>query len=133
MLADDFYFLTDVLHRDDTILATLSLNPGHRIFEGHFPGQPVVPGVCMMQIMKELLEREKGIRIRLLDSEFAKFLSLINPRERPLVQAEIKYEMSPDGEISITARMFWENITFLKYKARFAIQIPPLPEHDDGP
>ena len=28
----------------------VEIDPTHPIFEGHFPDQPVLPGVCMVQI-----------------------------------------------------------------------------------
>ena len=30
------------------------LNPDHLIYKAHFPGQPVTPGVCILQIIQEL-------------------------------------------------------------------------------
>ena len=33
----------------------LRLNPEHFIYQAHFPGEPVTPGVCILQIGKELL------------------------------------------------------------------------------
>jgi 3-hydroxyacyl-[acyl-carrier-protein] dehydratase len=33
------------------------LNPNHEIFAGHFPNNPVLPGVCVLQIVKEILQR----------------------------------------------------------------------------
>ena len=34
----------------------IELNPNHQVFEGHFPNNPITPGVCMMQIIKEITE-----------------------------------------------------------------------------
>ena len=31
------------------------LNPDHLIYKAHFPGQPVTPGVCILQMLQELL------------------------------------------------------------------------------
>ena len=30
---------------------SLELNPEHPVYEGHFPGNPVVPGVCQVQMI----------------------------------------------------------------------------------
>ena len=56
LLINDFFYLRSSTHSNEIINAQLQLNPAHRVFEGHFPGQPVVPGVCMVQMIKEILE-----------------------------------------------------------------------------
>jgi 3-hydroxyacyl-[acyl-carrier-protein] dehydratase len=119
MLADDFYILRDLRQEERTIFATLVFDPQHPIFQGHFPGQPVVPGVCMMQIIKELLEKALGVQTRLAYADHAKFLSLIDPQKVPEVQAEIKYTESEEGALSVVSTLLWEETTFLKYKAQF--------------
>ena len=54
---NDLYTLKDV--QEDSvnkqIKIQITLNPAHEIFKGHFPGNPVMPGVCTVQIVKELL------------------------------------------------------------------------------
>ncbi|MDR0605106.1 MAG: hypothetical protein LBG80_12460 [Bacteroidales bacterium] len=40
---------------DDRI--TVKLNCNHKIFSGHFPDNPILPGVCALQIAKELLQK----------------------------------------------------------------------------
>jgi 3-hydroxyacyl-[acyl-carrier-protein] dehydratase len=58
MLQPDFYsFIRIVSNGSSSLEASFLLNPKHAIFAGHFPGQPVVPGVCMLQIIKEGLEQ----------------------------------------------------------------------------
>ncbi|MEP7278535.1 MAG: 3-hydroxyacyl-ACP dehydratase, partial [Bacteroidota bacterium] len=65
MLAGSFYTIVSPVIEPENIRAILKINPDHAIFKGHFPGQPVVPGVCMMQIVKELMETGTGRRLRL--------------------------------------------------------------------
>jgi len=103
-----------------TIRVVLDINVGHRIFEGHFPGHPVVPGVCMMQMIKEILETVTGKETRLVRADHAKFLSMINPLETASVQAELIYAENDEGEIVLEARLFKEGTIFFKYKATFA-------------
>jgi len=35
---------------------TVELNPSCVIYEAHFPGEPITPGVCIVQIGKEVIE-----------------------------------------------------------------------------
>ena len=59
----------------------LSLNPDHFIYLAHFPGEPITPGVCIVQIGKELLEEQMGRNLELVKVKNVKFLSVVSPRE----------------------------------------------------
>ena len=46
MLLDNFYTILSSESSDSTIWTIqVKLNPGHPVYQGHFPGHPVVPGV----------------------------------------------------------------------------------------
>lgn len=95
-----------------TLTATLTFDPGHRIFAGHFPDQPVVPGVTMMQIVRELLETHVLHRKAMVSrADSLKFLTMIDPRINGTVQAEVIY-----GE-KVAARFFNGTTTFFKMTA----------------
>ena len=56
-LFKDFYTIHSVEKTGEhTFTSTIRLNPHHEIFIGHFPDHPITAGVCMMQIVKELME-----------------------------------------------------------------------------
>ena len=44
MLLDDFFKIINLQQKENTFKAELEINAAHKIFEGHFPGQPVTPG-----------------------------------------------------------------------------------------
>ena len=91
-ILNQFYTL-DSFEKDENGLfsAKISLNKDHDIFKGHFPGNPVTPGVCMMQIVKELTEEFTGKSLFLKSASNVKFMAIINPFETPdlLVQLQI--------------------------------------------
>ena len=66
-----------------SFVAKIKLNPDHEIFEGHFPGNPVTPGVCMMQIVKDLTENFTNSKLFLKSASNVKFMAIINPFETP--------------------------------------------------
>ena len=119
MLEGHFYTVRNPLMENDSIQAVLELNPGHDIFKGHFPGQPVVPGVCMMQIVKELLQKSTGKSLRLQHGLDLKFLSVIDPEKNNTVHAEANYSLLATGDINVTARLFYNETTFFKFKGVF--------------
>ena len=68
MLLNDFFTISDKVTSETEIWAELFINANHKIFEGHFPIQPVVPGVCMMQMVKEILEQVIGKETNLVQA-----------------------------------------------------------------
>ena len=55
------------------------LNPDHLIYKAHFPGQPVTPGVCILQMLQELLSIEVGKQLFINNIKNAKFISMMSP------------------------------------------------------
>jgi 3-hydroxyacyl-[acyl-carrier-protein] dehydratase len=81
----------------NTVNAELELNSSHPVFEGHFPGLPIVPGVCQMQMVKEILEIILERETRLVKADNMKFLAVINPAENPVVQLKLQFELIDEG------------------------------------
>lgn len=69
---------------------TLELLPDCVIYRAHFPGHPITPGVCIIQVATELLSRQLGVELQLTEVVNAKFLSVINPEETPSVTYTFK-------------------------------------------
>ncbi|MBK7375782.1 MAG: 3-hydroxyacyl-ACP dehydratase [Chitinophagaceae bacterium] len=110
MLLNDFFTINTIETSDAEVKAELVIHAGHRIFDGHFPGQPVVPGVCMMQMVKEVLEQVLEKETMLSTAAEMKFLAVIDPTKNNSISAHIKYTREEDGTVKGTAsllRMCW--------------------------
>ncbi|MCJ7933670.1 MAG: 3-hydroxyacyl-ACP dehydratase [Chryseobacterium sp.] len=93
----DFYTLESHEKMENgSIIAHIHLNKDHDIFKGHFPGNPVTPGVCMMQIVKELTEKFTGSRLFLKTASNVKFMAIINPFETP--DLKLQLDIDENGE-----------------------------------
>lgn len=91
-LRDGLYTLTDrKVDSSGKIIYTLRLNADHYIYRAHFPGQPITPGVCIVQIVKELMEDHTGKPLSIRTVKNVKFLMVLSPVEIPTVT----YEMVP--------------------------------------
>jgi len=95
MLMNDFYTYRRLQQGDHEFSCEVDFNAYHDIFKGHFPGQPVVPGVCMMEMVKELLQTLIGRPLWLRTAGNVKFLQLITPDVHPVVN--ISWKESDDG------------------------------------
>lgn len=64
----------------------LRLNADHEIYRAHFPGTPVTPGVCLVQMVGELLSQRVGRELTLNRVVNLKFVSVVSPLETPLIE-----------------------------------------------
>lgn len=113
MLHDNLYKIDAFTNVDGKIEASLTIDATHKIFEGHFPGQPVLPGVCMMQIFKELLEKANGQKLFMYQADSSKFLRMVDPHQTPRLNFVIDYT-STEGYIKANGILKSEDATFLK-------------------
>lgn len=120
MLAGKLYTIEQAHMAEGEEASTYQLlwNAEHPIFQGHFPGRPVVPGVCMMQTVQELLELMLQQKVMLKKAANMKFLNMIDPNTHPLVVTEVHYKLQ-EGEIKVTASLKYEALTFMKFQGTF--------------
>jgi 3-hydroxyacyl-[acyl-carrier-protein] dehydratase len=116
MVLDSLFVVKNSRMEANEIKASLELDEKHSIFEGHFPGQPVVPGVCMMQAVKELVERHLGKKLIIHEADNMKFLSVLDPRTNKVVDAAISVK-EDNASVVVNASLFADNVTFFKLKA----------------
>lgn len=119
MLLHKFFDIINEESEEGKTNVTVRFNPSHPIFEGHFPGQPVVPGVCMLQMIKELIERQTGKQHQLQSAPSCKFLNLIDPTKSPEVTISLSLTDAANAETSVQATIVHEATTFLKLNAVF--------------
>jgi len=124
MLQKDFYTILSsefLPVENQTIPGTESfrirvhLDPGHRIYQGHFPGSPVVPGVCQIQMVKEGLENMKQVYGMLTVADNVKFLNMIIPSEHPDLTIEYTVKPPSDPDICFSAIIRDGETVFLKF------------------
>ncbi len=71
-------------------MAEIELDPNHPVFEGHFPGNPILPGVCTVQIIKELLEQSVQKSLRMTKAGNIKYLGFVNPVTMPVLTFQLQ-------------------------------------------
>jgi len=105
MLLENFYKIIHIKEREDGKQEIeIELNPGHVLYQGHFPGQPVVPGVCTLQIIKESAEQIASQPLQYVQIASSKFLSAINPLKTPLLQMFIRLEKNGRAPFQVAGR-----------------------------
>ena len=114
MLLNDLYTIQSLIESENKILALVELRPDHAIFKGHFPGQPVLPGVCMMEMIAEITGKYLKQSFRITGAPMIKFLHMIDPGKNPLIHLEIKYQSAISGTVT-SGKIFFGSETFMKF------------------
>ena len=76
-------------------------------FQGHFPGKPVLPGVCNIQAVIVMLQAWEKRNIRLKEIVSAKFLSPVSPEEE--IVFNYSKQMQNNNEALIKASVTSKN------------------------
>ena len=95
MLVEDFYTVTGRFTDAPAEVFRVRLRPDSRVYEGHFPGHPISPGVCTMQLLRECAEEVAGRPLRMTEVLLARFLRLVTPETLP--EADARILLRPDG------------------------------------
>ncbi len=120
MLIEGLYTVNQFSYEDGNVSAIVFLNKDHDIFKGHFPGNPVMPGVCTMQIIKELTEQAVDKALFLSVSSNIKFMALINPEKNPELSLQIQIT-EDSGIVKIKNVTSFEDTVALKLNAQYTI------------
>ncbi len=118
MLKEPLFTISSLQQQENTVHAVLDIDKTNAIFEGHFPAQPVVPGACMVQVVKEVLAKVLSTAVRLTKAENIKFLSLVEPANNQLLLLDMAYELI-DNEIKVTANLVAHDAVCMKFQGVF--------------
>lgn len=117
-LEGDFYQVEERTLTEKGFYARLVLRADHPIYEGHFPTQGVVPGVCTLTLVREQLAQVLGAVVRFSAIRECKFVAALLPREGLTLDldtevgaaGDLRCTASSDGEVVLKLRATWEKI-----------------------
>ncbi|HEY9113541.1 MAG TPA: hydroxymyristoyl-ACP dehydratase [Bacteroidales bacterium] len=117
MLIQDFYQIEKLDHNEGEIWCSIVLNQTHEVYKGHFPGQPVVPGVIQLQMIKEILEQSFQQQLFLKQINLAKYLQPIDPVLFSELEITIDFSLTEESVYKINALILAKEVTFSKIRA----------------
>ncbi len=119
MLIKEFYKITNLSSSDSGIIATIKLNPNHEVYKGHFPNQPVVPGVIQLQIVKEIIENVLEGKLFMGNIVQVKYLIPITPLENHELSFTITNKKTDEYNFKSTVSIGFNDNIFTKAKIVF--------------
>lgn len=121
MLLKDFYTIIEIDAADkENIKAVVELNKNHEIYKGHFPDNPVVPGVCLTQLIKEVMENIEAKELKLVYADNIKFMAVVNPEINNILEIDLKIKHDDEQNIiKVNSVTHYKEQVFYKFKGNF--------------
>ena len=115
MVLKDFYkVLSEEKTSDSKYMITILVNEKHEVFKGHFPGNPIMPGVCMIQIIKELTEKITQETLMIQTLANVKFMALINPEKNSELRLDLDITTTEDNLVKVKNTTYFNETVALK-------------------
>lgn len=120
MLLGDLFTYSVLEQEEGKLIANIEINAEHQVFEGHFPGVPVLPGVCQVQAIKELMQDATGNKLKLGKVRDIKFMAMVIPEKMPVLNCEISYSLNDDS-YKVNAVLKHDETNVLKLRGNLRI------------
>ena len=103
MFRNDLFTHSDFENVEEGFRTTIIFNWKHPVFRGHFPSKPVVPGVLLMQMVKECFETFISVSTEIAGADL-KFTNPVTPQTATSLKIEVtfvnddnKYKLKSNG------------------------------------
>lgn len=118
MLLNDFFKITDIQNGEKYTVA-IEMNPKHDIYKGHFPGNPICPGVCLTQMVKETVEYITKKNLQMVKGDNLKFTAILNPEVNGNVAMSLTIKDKEPGVLQAESVISADTTTFFTFKGSF--------------
>ncbi len=113
---------------DDGFERSFKFDPAFSGFDGHFPNDPILPGVMQVLMVHASVADRTGLALRLVKAKAMKFREIIRPGD-PIRVVWTETEKPDDEQIQCTATLTVGQATAASMKLTFAL----APEADHAP
>jgi 3-hydroxyacyl-[acyl-carrier-protein] dehydratase len=120
-LSGNLYRIEEIIKQANLVKARVLLNSSHEVFRGHFPGNPILPGVFIIQILKDIAGNVSGKKLLLSKADSIKFLSFIKPESNDTLIFETTLSDTKDNIINFNCSVSSESTVFCRIKGELSI------------
>lgn len=120
ILQDNLFTIVSQQQEEGNAAFQVRLNPEWPIYKAHFPGHPITPGVCIVQMIQELLQVLVHRELYLRQAKNVKYVAIVSPEEvTELTVTFSKIETQPDGSLKVQAQVANGETLYTKFSATF--------------
>lgn len=115
ILLDNLYTIVSTPEEStEAVRFQIRLNADSVIFKAHFPGEPIMPGACIVQMVQELFAVWTKREVEIAKIVNLKFLSVIKPDEVLDLDIAIKIKKEEDQQVHINADIVKDETSYTK-------------------
>lgn len=121
LLQEKFYKVINTNKIDDqNAVYTCSLLDDCDVYRGHFPGKPVSPGVCNIEMIKECAMMLTDHSLVIKGIKQCRLTAVASPSVCPVV--DVTVNATPiEGGYNVSARIADVNQTYMEYKGEMTV------------
>ena len=119
-LKDKFYKVTKEEKNDTGATYTVAILPDCNVYDGHFPGNPVCPGVCNMELILECAMMLTGRDLRIKAIKQCRLTAIATPTVCPEVVITVNATAKEDGTYLIVANIADDKQSYMDFKGTLA-------------
>jgi 3-hydroxyacyl-[acyl-carrier-protein] dehydratase len=102
------------------ISARTTINWNHDIFQGHFPGNPVLPGVVQIRILNDVVNTVLGQDLVMSNASNIKFINMVVPENSGILTIDMNVKSTGTFKYDVSAALHDHQSVFLKLKGIFS-------------
>lgn len=118
-LLNDYFKIDSRTTNNDETLFCITLLPDYKAYAGHFPGNPISPGVCNIQMIKECAEQLAGKSFFLGYISQCRLSAVITPQITPQLQIHMQLSVTDDDIYKVRATISDDMTTYIDFKGEF--------------
>lgn len=120
MLLNEYFKIADrSIINDDLYSYKIEMLSDSKIYEGHFPGMPVSPGVCNISVINQCASDVVKKPLRVVKVSRCRFLEVISPGKNE--HLTIDFQLTKSGEhYTIAAKISDGATTHVDFKGELA-------------
>lgn len=120
VLQDNLFSIMSQAQEDGQPAFQVQIHKEWPIYKAHFPGHPITPGVCIVQMILELLQAHLGRKVSLRNAKTVKYTAIISPDEVSELSVSFpKIEEQEDGSLKVQAQVAGSETIYTKLSATF--------------
>lgn len=122
LLKDKFYSIIKEEKTEGQGTYHVAILPDCNVYEGHFPGDPVCPGVCNIETIKECAMMLTGKDLRIKSIKQCRLTTIATPTVCPEVDIQVNATDNNDGTMLIVATIADDKQTYMTFKGTCQIE-----------
>lgn len=89
---ENYYRILSQAIGDNSAEFTIELCDDCPVYAGHFPGNPIAPGACNIEMVRECASIALNRDVRIAEIKLCKFLRIIRPSSNETLSLSLKFE-----------------------------------------